>query len=119
MKRSTKAVLLSALVYPGVGHLYLKKTVPAVLLMLAATAGLYVLMSGAFAQANLIAGKILSGEVQPDIGAVTDLLTQHQDGSGSGKLAWATAFLGIVWVAAVIDAWRTGRATESDLPDQH
>ena len=115
MKRSTKAVLLSALVFPGAGHLFLRRKVPAVLLMLATSAALYVLMSSVFQQANLIAEKILSGEIQADVGTVADLLAVPHD--GSNKLTLATVGLGIVWIVGVIDAWRVGRSEQPE-PDE-
>ena len=110
MKRSTKAVLLSALVYPGAGHWYLARKWSALIFMLAATAALYVLLSGAWSQANLIAEQILSGEVQPEIGALMEQMAEQGGINQSGRFTIATAWMGIVWFAAIIDAWRVGKA---------
>lgn len=110
MKRSTKAALLSAFVYPGAGHWYLARKWSALLYILAATAALYVLISGAWSQANLIAEQILSGEVQPEIGALLDQMAEHGSINQSGRFTIATVWMGIVWFAGILDAWRLGRA---------
>lgn len=114
MKRSTKAVLLSALVYPGAGHWYLARKWSALLFMLAATAALYVLMSSAWSQANLIAEQILSDDMQPEIGALLDQMAGQSSLDQSGRSTIATAWLGIVWLAGVLDAWRVGRASPAE-----
>ena len=114
MKRSTKAVLLSALVFPGAGHWYLAKKWSALLLMLAASAALYVLMSSAWSQANLIAEQILSGELQPEIGALLDQMAEQNGINSSSGLTIATAWMGIVWFVGILDVWRVGRADPAE-----
>ena len=109
MKRSTKAALLSALVYPGAGHWYLAKKGSALLFMLAATAALYVLMSNAWSQANLLAEQILSGEVQLEVGVLLDQMAEQNSISQSSSLTVATVWIGVVWLAGILDAWRIGR----------
>ena len=114
MRRSTKAVLLSALVYPGAGHWYLAKKGAALLFMLAATAALYVLMSSAWSQANVIAEQILSGEVQPEIGALLDLMADQSSLDQSSRSTIAIVWLGIVWFAGILDAWRVGKENPAE-----
>ncbi len=77
--------------------------------MLAATVALYVLMSSAWSQANLIAGQILSGEVPLEIGALLDQMAEQSSLDQSGKSTIATVWLGIVWLVGILDAWRVGR----------
>ncbi len=114
MKRSTKAVLLSALVFPGAGHWYLARKWSALLLMLAAFAAFFVLMSSAWSQANLIAEQILSGELQPEIGALLDQMAVQNSANPSSSLTIATAWMGIVWCVGILDAWRVGRADPAE-----
>jgi len=65
MKRSTKAVLLSAFVFPGAGHVFLKRYLAGVVLAGVALIALYVYVSGAVEQALKITDMIERGELQP------------------------------------------------------
>ena len=77
MKKSTKAVLLSTLVFPGVGHIFLKKYITGSALASATFAGSYYLISQAVERALQITAKIQSGDAQLDIAAITDLVTKQ------------------------------------------
>ncbi|MFK7992816.1 MAG: hypothetical protein AB8B87_01680 [Granulosicoccus sp.] len=109
MNKSTKAVLLSALAFPGAGHWYLGKRRQSVVLMLAMSAALFVLMSSAWRQANLIAEKVLSGETQAEIGAILSQMAETRSADSSSSITIATAILGIVWVVGVIGSWLAAR----------
>lgn len=74
MKKSIKAALLSAFVFPDVGHIYLKRYIPGVALVGASLAGSYYLISKAVERALQIVGKIQSGDVQLDVTAITELV---------------------------------------------
>ena len=110
MNRSTKAVLLSALVFPGAGHLFLRKTLSAMLLIAVTFAAVYVLMTSVIQQANVIAEQILSGELQADLGSISNLVATPKD--ESSKINLATLALGIAWVVGIFDAWRVGRSQQ-------
>jgi len=66
MKKSIKAVLLSALVFPGAGHLLLKKRIIDAVLTCASLVALYLIIANMLNRAQEIADKILSGDVAPD-----------------------------------------------------
>lgn len=115
MKRSTKAALLSGLVFPGVGHLYLKRwTVGILLFGIAAAASWYI---GAIVMdtASAIAEKIQSGTVTPDVATITRLVAEQSSGTEQ-----ATNFARIVWLACwvigVVGSYRAGR-TRGQLED--
>ncbi len=63
MNKPMKAALLSAFVFPGVGHFLLKKYIPGTVLAGTAFAGLYLLIAKTVETALQIAEKIQSGEV--------------------------------------------------------
>ena len=110
MNRSTKAVLLSALVFPGAGHIFLRKKLSAMLLIVVTLAAVYLLMTSVIQQANVIAEQILSGELQADLGSISNLVATPKD--GSSKINLATLALGIAWVVGIFDAWRVGRSQQ-------
>ena len=109
MNRSTKAALLSALVFPGAGHFFLKKYIPGGILATTAFVALYILVSKAVERAVQITDKIQRGEVELDIVAITELVSNHPAGPEDQILSIATAALLISWVIGIADSYRVGR----------
>jgi len=112
VKTSTKAVLLSAFVFPGTGHIYLKRYSPGVVLIGASFAALYYLVSKAIEKALQIAEKIQSGDVQPDVEAITELVSEVSTGPEAQLLNIAAATLIVCWLIGIIDSYRLGRARD-------
>ena len=115
MKKSTKAALLSALVFPGVGHIYLKKYVTGSLLAGAAFTALYYLTAKAIARAMQIVDKIQSGEIPPDIAVITELVPKAPTGTEALLINIATAIFIISWIVGMVDAYRIGRLHDSGV----
>ena len=109
MTKSFKAALLSALVFPGVGHLYLRKYLIGVALIGAALYPLYILIDYTIRSAEKIVNKIISGEIQPDLVVIRDLISQQQTAPEAQQLSWVTTALVIIWVIGIIDSYRIGR----------
>jgi TM2 domain-containing membrane protein YozV len=112
MKKSTKATLISALVFPGAGHIYLKKYIPGVALIGISCAGIYYLLSKAIEQSMQIVDQIQSGAVQPDMAAITDLVSKQSSGTQAEILNIITIIITICWLGGIIDAYRLGRAKD-------
>lgn len=112
MKRSMKAVLLSTFVYPGAGHILLKKYVPCIILITVASAALYILVSNAFTKAMLISNKIINGEVQPDIAVIRELIVTLQTPAEVQAINIATVIFIIAWLIGIVDSYRVGRVQE-------
>lgn len=115
MRKSTKAALLSAFIFPGVGHIYLKKYVAGTLLAGASLTALYHLITKAIAKAIEISEKIQSGDVQPDIKAITELVSQQSGGSEAQMMNIATIALVACWLIGIVDSYRSGRVQEKPL----
>jgi hypothetical protein len=112
MKKSTKAILLSAFVFPGVGHLYLKKYVPGSILAGISLTGIYYLVTTTVERAWQIAEKIQSGAVQLDATTVTELVSQQSAGADSQLVNIATLAVIICWGIGIIDSYRAGRVRD-------
>lgn len=112
LKKSTKAALLSALVFPGVGHVYLKKYTAGVSLAGVSFAAIYYLVAKAVETAFEITGKIQSGDVPLDIGAITELVSQQSSGADAQMQNLATTALVICWLIGIVDSYRAGRVRE-------
>jgi hypothetical protein len=111
MNKSMKAALLSALVFPGAGHFYLKKHLVGIILTAAALTSLAVVISQALERAQKIAEKIQSGDIPLDIAMISELVSEPPTGSEANLLNIASAVLIITWLIGIIDAYRIGRAT--------
>ena len=108
MKKSLKAGLLSALVFPGLGHFSLKKPVQGVLFSGMAIICLYFLLSTIIEIAQYISAKILSGEVPMDAARISEMITQQLVEMDGGGINISVLLLVICWVIAIVDSVRIG-----------
>ncbi len=109
MKKSSKAALLSALIFPGVGHLYLKKYFSGIILLGLSLAGILYIISVTVDRAFQIVDKIQSGAISPDVDAITQALAQQSGGAGANFLNAATMIVVVCWVVGIVDSYRLGR----------
>ena len=112
MNKSIKAALLSAFVFPGLGHFFLKKHITGTVLAGSALASLALLISRAVERALQIFEKIRSGEVQPDIATITELVTKQSSETDATLLNIASAVLIISFFIGIADSYRVGRAQD-------
>jgi hypothetical protein len=112
MNKPVKAALLSALIIPGAGHFFLKRTLSGVVLAGVAVVALYVLVSSVVERALELVNKIQRGEVSPDIAAMTELVIKQPMGAEAQAINIATLTLMVVWLVAVVDSYRVGRLEE-------
>ncbi|MCB1704283.1 MAG: hypothetical protein KDI17_05440 [Halioglobus sp.] len=113
MKQSTKAMLLSALLFPGAGHAYLKHWLQAALLSGAAAWALYVIFSVVLSTALDITGQIESGAIAPDAAVISALVTERLEAT-EGTTNVATVVLAVSWLAGILGSYWQGRNTEHD-----
>ena len=114
MKKTTTAILLSALVIPGAGHLYLKNKLSGFVLMSITIAALYVLVMTIIEKATLITDKILNGNIQPDITAITELVRSELSNADTAAANVATIVFAVVWLIGIADSYRLGKKTQTD-----
>lgn len=100
---------MSALVFPGVGHLFLKKYVSAVVLAGAAFGGIYYLLTIMVERALQITAKIQTGEMPLDVAGMTELISKQATGAEAQLQNMATAVFIICWLIGIVDSWRIGR----------
>jgi len=113
MSKSLKAVLFSAFVFPGSGHLYLRKPVQGSLLVVVSIACITILLSVALEKAQQISDKILSGEIPLDVTRITEEITNH---AATGGTQWAdisTYLLLVCWLVSIVDSYRLGRLQDN------
>ena len=108
MKKSIKAALLSALVYPGTGHFFLKKYTSFALISLAFTVPLYFIFSEIMTKAQHIAEQIQKGEIPFNVSAILNAVHSSTLSADTQEINVKLYLLFIIWLIAMIDAYRLG-----------
>ena len=109
MTHSLKAVLLSGLVFPGLGQLLLGHRMRAAVFMLAVSIGLTLIVHTAMQQAYAVLDHIQATGGALDIAAISNAATQASSNSDNSVVQWATIALLFIWVASMVDAYFVGR----------
>lgn len=105
MKSSTKALLWSAVVFPGAGHFFLKRYRRGMLLFVPALLELSMLARGLIIQAEFVMDKIESGAISPDVTAIANLLDAVPETQMTRIAFWV---LVACWMAGMVDAYLLG-----------
>jgi len=109
MKKSVKAALLSAFVYPGMGHFYLKKHAMFAVFACAFSVPLYFIISEILAKAERVVEQIKNGEIPLDIAAISESLSSSTVGVDSQEFNIKIYVLVVIWLIGIIDSYRLGR----------
>ncbi len=107
-----KAVLLSALVFPGSGHFSLKKPVQGTLLSGIALFCIYLIVSTVLEITQKLSARIESGEVPFDATKISELVSQQLTGGDDKVINIPTLLLAICWFVGIVDSYRVGRAQD-------
>lgn len=110
MTKSTKAALLSGLIFPGAGHMFLKHYVRGSILILAALISTTVIVTVIVQQALAIIDRISSGEVAIETGAIADMVSSSTHGAESPMANISLVVLLVCWLFGIIDSYRLGSA---------
>jgi hypothetical protein len=111
MKKAIKAALLSALVFPGVGQMYLKRYARGLIPMVLTLAGLGVWIVDATVRAlrELDRIQIQGGLIDPNAIAAR---AAASSGSGEWYSPLILPMIIVCWLLSVIDAYRLGKGKE-------
>ena len=112
MKGSSKAALLSGLIFPGSGHIVLKQYLRGSVLMLFALVALSVIVTRIYQRALTIVDRINSGDIPVDTGAIAEMVSNSTSGADSFIENIAVVVLGACWLIGIIDSYRLGVAQE-------
>ena len=109
MRKSIKAVLLSALVFPGTGHFVIKKPVFGSVLVGITLFCLYHLISTVVEISRDLSAKIQTGEIPYDVAKISELVSEKLAGSDEQLIGLSTLGIIICWIIGVVDSFRVGR----------
>ncbi len=107
MKRPVVAALLSGLVFPGAGQLYLKRPLRACLFLVPAALAVAVFINDVVSRASDMLDQINAGTLPLDPAALAAQLERQDGGSMLGSVSAAVMIA--CWVLSVLDAWRLGK----------
>jgi len=116
VKKSTKAALLSGLVFPGLGHLSLKQYLRAFVLVAASLAAVYVMTTAAMNQAMSVVDRINSGEIALDSESITEAIAESSDDAEARAGDMALLFFAACWLFGIVDSYRLGKAQDPAQP---
>ena len=104
MRKSTKAALLSGLVFPGLGQVILKRYLRASVLIGVSLIAVWVIVSTSVEQAMTVVDRIESGEVPLTSEAITEAVSASGDTPDGTLGTWSLVVLGAAWLFAIGDA---------------
>lgn len=109
MNRSIKAVLLSALIYPGIGHVFLKKYVAGCILASIFSVPVFLVVSEVITKTNKVIEEIEKGNIPLDTAAITEALSNVMSSADIQSLNTQVYVMMVVWIIAIVDAYRVGK----------
>jgi DMSO reductase anchor subunit len=112
MKKSLKGALLSAIVYPGVGQLWLKCYFRGLALIIAVSASLTVIAMKAMQQAYSILEKIETEGGKVDLAAILSQTSRASVTPDDFMTKAASTMLVLCWIIGIVDAYMVGRKRE-------
>lgn len=107
-----KAALVSCLVFPGAGHLYLRRFTLGFLLSVGAAAALYFIAMNAVQAALEITEQIQKADAPLEINAILELLSQHSRKAEAASRTPGIA-LAMLWLIGILDSYRVGRGLDN------
>ena len=114
MKRATKVALLSLLVFPGIGHLFLKKYAVALAFFLSCAYLLVSFVRGILDKSQQVVDSLIRGEIPLEIVAIRQALEEHGVLASSQQVTVGYLFL-FVWALAAFDAYRIAKKNEENI----
>ena len=110
MKESTRGVLLSGLVYPGLGQLILGQVFAGVMFMLLTTAGLFVFIYRIVQRSVRVIDEILPllANNKIDVNTLNERLSRDSAGGWGAETISLIAVAGF-WLAAMVHAYFVGK----------
>ena len=116
MQKSTLGMLVSGLVFPGLGHLVLKAYKRGITLIIITLSCMVAIMMTALKHASNIIQKIQQEGGVIDLDSVTQAANQAV--SAADQLTYNISYFILIccWLVGVIDGYRVGKKKDSEIP---
>lgn len=109
MKTSTKAAIYSAIVFPGAGFFIVNSKLRGFLALTVTLGCLAMVMYDAFHKAQIIANKIVSGEIPYSVNAIIRQIDSTQGMLTPQLMTIISSTIVVVWLWGVVEAFRIGK----------
>lgn len=109
MNKPLKAALLSAIIYPGAGHFFLKNYKTSFVFIGIFSITLFLVVSEVLYKTNQVVEQIKSGEIPLDITAITTAVSNITSSSEVQGLNVTIYVMIVVWFIAILDSYRTAK----------
>lgn len=117
MKKSTLSILLSAFVYPGVGHFYLRYRKRGITYAITFSIFLYYIISFAYQQVSILHQGIISGEIALTRDAITRYMIDNiEDINQIQNAGYASYIMLLLWVICIFDTYRLAKTQPLSAP---
>lgn len=107
MKKSVTAALLSLLVFPGTGHVWLNKRKTGFSIIFISLIALFILLIEIYKVVMDVLGDINTGRIDINPDQLTATIMAHI-ANNSGSLNTALTLLIACWIISTLDAFRIG-----------
>lgn len=109
MKTENKALLLSALVLPGLGQIALRRYKTGIAIIILVVISLYRMMSIAMQQANAMVNQLMAQGQTLDMQAIADAAGQSAASGANSAYNFYMWTIIICWIVSIVDVWLRGR----------
>lgn len=108
MKKPLKAVLISALVYPGLGHFLFKNYITGTAIIGSFSICLFLLIGDIITTTNQVIIQVQRGEIPLDVSAISNAILMAP-GSSMQTLNIYSYVMIAAWVIGILDIYRITR----------
>ncbi len=118
MKLSVKVLIYSGLVFPGAGYFILKKKLRGIMAFATTISCLLFIITEIFHRANIIAEKIIHGEIAYDIAIIREQILLTPGSLSEGTMNTLSILIGMVWLFSMLDSYYLARCQEASCTNQ-
>ena len=104
MKLSTRAVLLSLFMFPGAGHILLKKKISGCLFIGVGVVATFIIVTSKMQRAYVIADQLSKGEIPFDMQHIIEMVMKILTTAPPGSEGWT--------IRHIFDFWQTNTTTQ-------
>jgi predicted acyltransferase len=115
MKKSLKGALISGLVIPGMGQIFLKGYKRGAILILMISVGMLIFVLKAVEQAFIILENIESAGGVLDMNAILNAAAVASTSPANSTMNYALSFIFICWLYSIVDAYLLGRRIDREM----
>ena len=118
MSKALKALLLSALIFPGLGHLVINRPMRTIVFAGISMVCIFNVVAFISAISEKVLGEVESGAMPADPNLISERI--HAEMAAGGDTASMILVLfGVVWLIALVDAYRLGKQLDKAAREQN